>query len=83
MFKLAEDSASQYPGLEVIIVSRIPRFDPISNDPAQVKSQLSLYGNSVYHNLWMDRGCPKNIKIHDLGLDCYGKLREKSYGIPK
>ena len=30
----------------------------------------------------MNRGCPQNIKIHDLGLDCYGKLREKRYGTP-
>ena len=30
----------------------------------------------------MEKGCPKNIKIHDIGMDCYGQLREKRYGIP-
>ena len=82
MFNLAEESITAYPDLKVIIVARIPRFDSTYSDPAQVKSQLSQYGNSVYHNMWMDRGCPPNIKIHDLGLDCYGQLKDKRYGIP-
>ena len=51
MFSLAEQSIATYPGLEVIIVSRIPRFDSTYNDPPQVKSKLSQYGNSLYHNL--------------------------------
>ena len=33
-------------------------------------------------NLWMEKECPKNIKIQDLGLNCYGALKEKRYGIP-
>ena len=57
-------------------------FDPINKDPAQIKSQLSKHGNSVYHNLWMNKGCPKNIRIMDLGLSCFGPLREKRFGIP-
>ena len=76
MFSLAEESIASYPGLKVIIVSRIPRFD------STVKSQLSQYGNSLNHNLWMEKGCPNNIRIHKLGLDCYGPLKEKRYGTP-
>ena len=30
----------------------------------------------------MERGCNKNIKIQDLGLNCYGPLREKRFGTP-
>ena len=82
MFKLAEESISGNPGLEVVIVERIPRFDSTFNDPKQIKSQLSLYANSIYRNLWVEKGCPANIQIHDLGLNCYGALREKRYGIP-
>ena len=82
MFNLAEKSIEENPGLEVIIVERIPRFDSISNDPKQIKSQLSLYANSIYRNLWVEKGCPKNIQIQDLGLNCYGALREKRFGIP-
>ena len=52
MFDLAEQCISAYPGLEVIIFSRIPRFDST------------------------------NIRIQDLGLDCYGPLIEKRYGTP-
>ena len=74
LFNLAEESIKSNPGLKVIIVERIPRFDPITKDPAQIKSQLSKHGNSVYHNLWMNKGCPKNIKIMDLGLNCFGPL---------
>ena len=72
MFNLAEESIAAYPGLEGIIVSRIPRFDSISNDPPQIKSILSQYGNSLYRNVWMDRGCPTNTEIHDFWMDCYG-----------
>ena len=63
MFQLAEQCISDNPGLEVIITERIPRFDSKTIDPAQIKSQLSQYGNSIYHKLWMDKGCPKNIKL--------------------
>ena len=30
----------------------------------------------------MERGCNRNIKVHDLGLNCYGPLREKRFGTP-
>ena len=82
MFSLVEKSIASQPDLEVILVSRIPRVASVQSDPIQVKSKLSQYGNSIYHNLWMDRGCPTNIKIHDLGMDCYGQLKDKRYGIP-
>ena len=83
MFNLAEESIKANQGLHVIIVERIPRFDPIANDPSQIKAQLSQYANSIYHSLWIERGCPKNIhSVHDLGLNCFGPLKEKRYGIP-
>ena len=82
MFTLAEESIIANPGLEVVIVERIPRFDSLTNDPAQIKSQLSQYGNSIYHKLWVERGCNINIKVHDLGINFYGPLREKRFGTP-
>ena len=82
MFNLAEKSTLENPGLEVIIVERIPRFDSKQCDPAQIKSQLSQYGNSIYHKLWVERGCNEKIKIQDLGLNCFGPLREKRFGTP-
>ena len=43
MFELAEKSILENPGLQVIIVERISRFDSFSNDPAQIKSKLSQW----------------------------------------
>ena len=61
----------------MLLIGNIP-----SKDDAEIKPQLSLYANSVYQDIWIDRGCPKNITVHDLNLDCYGDLKNKRYGIP-
>ena len=52
----------------VIICNRITRYENEMADPGKHKSNLSIYGNSVYQSLWMADNCPSNIKIVDLGL---------------
>ena len=61
MFKLAEEYIVANPGFEVIITERIPRFD--SNDPKQLKSQLSMFANSIYCNLWVSQKYKKKYRI--------------------
>lgn len=82
MFSLAQWVVEAFPGTRVIILTRLPRYDPVNKDPQGIKSKLSEYGNSVYHQLWVTSGCPKNIMIHDQGLGCNGALRIKRFGDP-
>ena len=83
LFHLAEDSLQKNSYLKnVIIVASLPRYDPEDLDPNGIKSKLNQFGNSVLSNIWMQKGCPKNISIHDLKLDCNGELRKKRFGNP-
>ena len=97
--KVEEDSANLYdvavkaieknPTMKVVIVKRLPRYDPDSSDPKQIKSQLSRFGNDVYDQLWFKGGSPKNIYIVDFELNCsssgylkdliYGQITERNY----
>ena len=56
------------PGMDVIILKRLPRFDPQSQDPTAIKGKLSIFANNVYDHLFFKHGCPKNIKIASLKL---------------
>ena len=58
------------------------RSDSLKNDPAQIKHHLSEYGNRVLDDLWLSKGCPKNIKIMKQDLDCKGELRMSRFGAP-
>lgn len=81
LFKVAQNAIKQVPDLKkVIILNRIPRYDPVSVDPNQMKSKLSVYGNSVYQQLWMEAGCPDNIVVGEHSLGCKGTLRNMRYG---
>ena len=83
MFELAKSSLKNYPHLEkVVIVKSLPRYDPSNIDPNSIKQKLNQYGNSVYDTLWVQNGCPSNITIVDLHLECQGPLREKRFGNP-
>ena len=83
MFKLAEDSLKNNPELKkVIILKSPPRYDSSAVDPCSIKSMLNQFGNTLYTNMWMGRGCPIDISIEDQNFECHGPLREKRYGNP-
>ena len=83
MFKLAEESLEQNKDLKkVILVTSMPRYDPVEKDPFSIKEKLNKFGNSVYHSMWMQKGCPKKMSIEDQRLDCQGELTEKRFGNP-
>ena len=66
LFNLAIDVTAKQQDLEVVILKRLPRFDPISEDPIGIKKKLSTFANNVYNQLWAKHGSPKNIKIKSL-----------------
>ena len=68
LFNLAIDVTAKQQDLEVVILKRLPRFDPISEDPIGIKKKLSTFANNVYNQLWAKHGSPKNIKIKSLQL---------------
>ena len=89
MFKVAVEATKRHPAMKVLVVKRLPRYDPISSDPKGIKSELSKFGNHVYDQLWFKGGCPKNIFIVDFELNCsdsgylkdliFGKSNEQRY----
>ena len=83
LFKLAENSLAKNASLDkVIIMKRMFRCDTPENDPAQLRFKLSEYGNRVLDDMWLSKGCPKNIIIVRQDLDCYGDLRLQRFGSP-
>ena len=46
-----------------------------------MKLQLSEYGNRVLEDMWLSKGCPKNIVIAAQNLDCTGSLRNDRFGL--
>ena len=58
LFKLAKKALQMKPDLKVIIVKRLPRYDPKSQDPIFIKQSLSELANSVYDQLWLEDGGP-------------------------
>ena len=75
MFQLAEKSLVQNKSLQkVIILKRIFRCDN------KIKESLSQFANSVYDDIWRQKGCPRNIVIADQKLQCEGSLRVLRYG---
>ena len=83
MFELAENSLQNNPELKKVIILRsLPRYEPASVDPLSIKEKLNQFGNTLYTNLWIEKGCPSNIIIEDQHLDCHGPLRDKRFGNP-
>ena len=58
----------------MVILKRIFRCDTLKNDPNQIKNRLS--------DIWLTKGCPKNITIAQQPLECDGNLRLSRYGSP-
>ena len=69
LFKLAVDVIAKHKELKVVILKRLQRFDPSSEDPIGIKKKLSSFANNVYDQLWVKHGSPKNILIRTLNLD--------------
>ena len=83
MFQIAQSSLQNNPKLKkVILVKSLPRYDPLSTDPNEIKAKLNQFGNTLYNTLWMQNGCRTDIAIVDQNMDCQGPLREKRYGNP-
>jgi hypothetical protein len=70
LFDIAEEAIKNNPHLQVVIVKRLPRYDRGSADLLKIKSKLSEFGNSVYNQVWIKRGCPSNIRIVEIEFGC-------------
>ena len=86
LFNVAEEAIKKDSNLKVFIFKRLPRFDKGSADLMRIKSQLSEFGNSIYDQLWLRKGSPKNIQVLEFDLGCSGQnrsnLRRIIYGDP-
>ena len=81
LFNIAKKALDIKSDMEVVIVKRLPRYDPKSEDPFHIKQSMSEYANSVYDQLWFEHGGPKNIHIVALEkIECVGFLRDILYG---
>ena len=82
LFEVAEDALKRSTSLKkVIIVKRLPRFDPSKDDVLGIKSELSIYANTCYDQLWVKKGRPENIHIVQLdGLDSSNYIRKIVFG---
>ena len=83
IFTIAEESLEAHSNIEsVIIVKKLPRYDRSRDALSGIKSQLSQYANSVYNQVWLKKGCPKNIYFVDieLGTESSKYLRRLIYG---
>ena len=75
MVSAARNIVVNNPAIEkVVILDRTPRFDLISADPSQLKSNLSEYGNKVLRD--MLETCDK--ASHDVPTE----LQQNIYGHP-
>ena len=63
LFEIAEEASKNHPEMKVFIVKRLPRHDQPFEDILGIKPQLSPYANSIYDQLWIKKGGPKNIHI--------------------
>ena len=64
-----------------MIVKRLPRYDLKSKDPIHIRQSLSEYANSIYDQLWLENGGPRNIHIITLhNMECFGYLKDIIYG---
>ena len=83
IFNIAENSLKENKSLKkVVILKRIFRCDTLKNDPNQIKNRLSEFGNRMLDDIWLTKGCPKNITIAQQPLECDGNLRLSRYGSP-
>ena len=58
------------------------RCDSLKDDPAQIKYNLSEFGNRTLVDLWLTKGCPTNIQIVKPALECKGEVMVSRFGSP-
>ena len=56
------------------------RCDPTNEDPGELRAKLSEYGNRMFEDIWLTKGCPQDIVIAEQPLKCNGRLQEDRYG---
>ena len=89
LFDIATKALKKKANMKIIIVKRLPRYDPVCADPKGIKRKISDFANSFYDQLWFKRGGPKNIFVVDIDLQCsdgqylkdliYAKSSERNY----
>ena len=68
LFDLAQTVTKENPDTQVVILKRLPRFDPLRHDPLKIKRKLSSHGNNMYDKIWKKSGSPTNITITSLKI---------------
>ena len=61
-------------------MKRIFRCDTEKSDPSHLKNKLSEFGNRALDDIWLSKGCPKNIAIVHQQLECEGNLQRARFG---
>ena len=80
LFNVAEKVLETKPNIKVVIIKRLPRHDPLHQDPLHIKQSLSEYANSFYNQLWFKKGGPKNIHVVNFdGIESSGYLKDIIY----
>ena len=62
MFDLAKHCAAEVQNLEVVLLTRLARYDLKSVDPYWIKNKLSEFGNNVFNTLWVKKWMPKQYQ---------------------
>ena len=85
LFNLALKMTETHKNMKVVILKRLPRFDPTKLDPRSIKNHLSVFANSVYDHLYLKHNSPANIQIAELnlGTDEYPHLKKIVMGNPE
>ena len=86
MVAAARNILLNYPGVKkVLILDKIPRFDPETVDPTQLKSKLSEYGNRVFRDELEKCDVKNKISIashilpEQISQDIYGHPARQGY----
>ena len=66
IFNIAQKVLDISPDTKVAILKQIPQHDIHKSDPFGIKAHLSEFANNVYDHLWIDKGCPTNIRVVSL-----------------
>ena len=81
LFEIAQAALKNNKSIQkVVILKRLPRYDRSSSDFFSIKSELSKYANSIYDQLWIKMGSPKNIIILQLDLEGSRSYKNLIYG---
>ena len=81
LYNIATNALKIKQTMKVIIVKRLPRYDPKHQDPIHIKQSLSELSNSILDQLWLENGAPENIQIVSFDkIEGQGYLKDIIYG---